>query len=164
MSFDSQRTSSSAGERDLTVEIIRDPGFGGDWLNRYCQNAETHVLSNLRLWLIEIGSPLLLWCLWRLESRIPSWQQTWPCRRKVQTMLLKPRRNRHPRLWGPLSPPSPRWTHFTHILHRQRTQISLEYTEGTCRRSRNRSCPTIARQGHSKAQRRKVDHQTRSVY
>ena len=49
MSFDSQRTSSSAGERDLTVEIIRDPGFGGDWLNRYCQNAETHVLSNLRL-------------------------------------------------------------------------------------------------------------------
>jgi hypothetical protein len=46
MSFDSQR---SADERDMTVEIIRDPGFSGDWYNRYCQNAETHVFSNSRI-------------------------------------------------------------------------------------------------------------------
>jgi hypothetical protein len=48
MSLESQRTTSS-GERDMTIEIIRDPGYGGDWYNRYCQNAETHVLSNPRI-------------------------------------------------------------------------------------------------------------------
>jgi hypothetical protein len=53
MSFDSQRTSSTEG-RDMTIEIIRDPGYGGDWYNRYCQNTETHVhtfqLENLTNW------------------------------------------------------------------------------------------------------------------
>ena len=49
MSFDTERSLSSAGERDMTVDIIRDPGFSGDWYNRYCENAETHVLSNSRI-------------------------------------------------------------------------------------------------------------------
>ena len=46
MSLDSQSTSSSDGERDMTIEIIRDPGFSGDWFNRYCENAETQALSD----------------------------------------------------------------------------------------------------------------------
>jgi hypothetical protein len=34
----------SSVEQDLTLDIIRDDGVCGDWLNRICQNAETHVL------------------------------------------------------------------------------------------------------------------------
>ena len=36
----SARTSSSS-DRDLTFEIVRDPGFSGEWLNRLCRNPET---------------------------------------------------------------------------------------------------------------------------
>lgn len=43
MSFDTERTSSSDGDRDMTIEIIRDPGYSGDGYNRYCKNAETDV-------------------------------------------------------------------------------------------------------------------------
>jgi hypothetical protein len=28
--------------QDLRLDIIRDPGMCGDWMNRYCENADTH--------------------------------------------------------------------------------------------------------------------------
>jgi hypothetical protein len=41
MSF-SEQSSTYSTEQDLTLDIIRDPGFCGEWFNRFAQNAETH--------------------------------------------------------------------------------------------------------------------------
>src|SRR5208282_6194005 len=45
MSTSSRSSTSSSGDYELTLEIVRDEGICGDWLNRYCRNAETNVLS-----------------------------------------------------------------------------------------------------------------------
>jgi len=36
------RSSTSSTRSDLRLDIIRDPGFCGDWMNCYCENADTH--------------------------------------------------------------------------------------------------------------------------
>jgi hypothetical protein len=43
MSTSSRASTSSSGDYELTLEIVRDEGICGDWLNRYCRNAETQV-------------------------------------------------------------------------------------------------------------------------
>lgn len=46
---DSEISLTPSAERDLTLDIIRDPGVYGDWLNRFCRNADTHVLTSLSI-------------------------------------------------------------------------------------------------------------------
>lgn len=38
-------TSSQSSDRDLSIDIVRDPGVCGEWQSRFCQDSETHVLS-----------------------------------------------------------------------------------------------------------------------
>ena len=42
MSFSSSRSSSPSADRDLTLDIVRDEGVCGDWLNRFARNADTN--------------------------------------------------------------------------------------------------------------------------
>lgn len=94
--------------------------------------------------LISTGSSLLLRCLWWLELGNSPRQQIWPCHRKIKQLPLKTRRHWHPHYWSSFQLPKcahpPRRAYLDDTLCRERTQISLEWPSGACRRW-NRSRP-----------------------
>jgi len=44
MSFSEHSNASTESLSNLTIDIVRDPGVCGEWLNRYCKNADTNEI------------------------------------------------------------------------------------------------------------------------
>jgi hypothetical protein len=55
-----KETTTQAAEKPLALDIIRETGKDGNWLNRYCQDVETRVRPLYYLSVLIIGHPLLL--------------------------------------------------------------------------------------------------------
>ena len=63
------KTPFTEAKNDLILDIIRETGENADWLNRYCQDANTHVNLKPCSNIYKIGDALLLRNNFRLEAQ-----------------------------------------------------------------------------------------------